>query len=369
MIESNDNTENQIVTPGQPLRISRETINHAAHALFILWLKIAATLVVAVFVVHIWTVIVLMIVTGMLVATLNPLVHLLQKWVRRAFAITVIVFTIVLTLGGLFVLMIPPLMRQVHSLIIGLPKYLTQVEAATRKMGIPLHLHGSKLDLTQQAAVVGPDTFNALFTVFGAISTVITVAILTTYLLIDGSKVAMGALGILPRHQRLPVRQMFGEIGVKVGDYMRGQMITSGLAGLFSYIFLLILKVPEPLPLAGLMAVADLIPMIGPLIAIVPAALMALTIGTRQAMIVVIGYVIYHQLESHILVPRIYGTTMKISASVILFSILIGATLMGILGALLALPVAAAIPVIYRYVVEWREREDARSGTDDRVLP
>jgi predicted PurR-regulated permease PerM len=105
------------------------------------------------------------------------------------------------------------------------------------------------------------------------------------------------------------------------------------------------------------MAVADAIPMVGPLIGTVPAVLMALTLGGPTALAVGIGYVIYHQLESHLLVPRIYGNTMKLSPSVIVIAILIGATLMGILGALLALPVAAAVPVVLRFVADWRERE------------
>jgi predicted PurR-regulated permease PerM len=85
--------------------------------------------------------------------------------------------------------------------------------------------------------------------------------------------------------------------------------------------------------------------------------LIALTRGLPTALAVLVGYVLYHQLESHVIVPRIYGDTMKLSASVIVIAILIGATLMGILGAILALPVAAAVPVVLRFVDEWRELE------------
>src|SRR6185369_3391343 len=104
-------------------------------------------------------------------------------------------------------------------------------------------------------------------------------------------------------------------IGSQVGDYVRGQLITSGLAGLFSFILLWALGVPEALALGALMAVADVIPMIGPLIGTVPAVLMAFTLGPRTALIVLVCYITYHQLESHILVPRIYGKTMKLSPS------------------------------------------------------
>jgi predicted PurR-regulated permease PerM len=157
---------------------------------------------------------------------------------------------------------------------------------------------------------------------------------------------------------------MLAEISAQVGGYMRGQLVTSALAGLFSFALLVALHVPEPLALAFVMAAADAIPMVGPLIGTVPAVLMALTLGAPTALAVGAGYVIYHLFESHVLVPRIYGNIMKLSPSVIIIAILIGATLMGILGALLALPVAAAVPVVLRYVGEWRDRE-----TEPSVAP
>lgn len=352
-----------------PIEISQETINRAGNALFVLWLKIAATLLTIRFLSLIWPVIELMIITLMLVATLNPLVRRLQKRLTRAYAISVVVFGIIVTCGSLLVLMIPLLVMQARNLLANLPHYLSQLENAAHKMGVPVRLHGSSLDLTQHATNVGPETFNALFTVFSSVSAVLTVAVLTTYLLIDGSRVSTSALGILPRHQRLPLRQMFGEIGVQVGGYMRGQLITSLQAGVFSYILLQVVGVPEALPLAVLMAIADIIPMVGPLIGTVPAVLMALTVGPSKALIVLIGYMIYHQIESHIMVPRIYGKAMKLSPSIIVFAILIGAMLMGITGALLALPAAAAVPVVYRYAQEWRQREDEQNGTQERTLP
>jgi predicted PurR-regulated permease PerM len=346
-----------------PIAIAPETIRHAGNALFVLWLKIAATLLAARLMSNIWQIVVLAIFTLMLVATLNPLVRRLQKRLTRAKAIAIVVFGIVATTGALLVLMIPPLVSQAKALVVNLPHYLSLIENATHRMGVKLNLHGSSLDLSQHAASLG-EAFDALVTVFTGIAAVLTVAVLTTYLLIDGQSAATSALGMLPRHQRLPIRQMFGEIGSQVGDYMRGQLITSVQAGVFSYILLLVLGVPEPLPLAVLMAVADVIPMIGPLVGTVPAVLMALTLGPAKAVIVLVGYVVYHQIESHIIVPRVYGRAMKLSPTVIIFSLLVGAMLMGISGALLALPAAAAAPVVFRHVQEWRQREDEHNNKD-----
>jgi predicted PurR-regulated permease PerM len=97
--------------------------------------------------------------------------------------------------------------------------------------------------------------------------------------------------------------------------------------------------------------------------------LIALTRGTPVALIVLAAFVLYHQIESHVLVPRIYGRTMSLSPSIVVIAILIGATLMGILGALLALPVAAAVPVVLRYIQEWQDREEAGQTPKGPALP
>jgi predicted PurR-regulated permease PerM len=350
------------------LVVAPDTIKDAGNTLFVLWLKIAATILAMRLLQNIWPIIELTVFTLMLVATLNPLVRRLQKHLTRAKAISIVVFGIIVTLGGLLVLMIPPLVSQARRLTINLPHYLRLIEAAIHRMGVNVNLQGSSLDLSQHASNIG-EAFDALMTVASGIAAVLTVAVLTTYLLIDGQSVASSILGMLPRHQRLPIRQMFSEIGSQVGDYMRGQLVTSVQAGIFSYILLLVLRVPEPLPLAVLMALADVIPMIGPLIGTVPAVLMALTLGPTKALIVLVGYVVYHQLESHIIVPRVYGRAMKLSPSIIVFSIMIGAMVMGIAGAMLALPAAAAAPVVFRHVQEWRQREDEHNGDLAPSLP
>jgi predicted PurR-regulated permease PerM len=305
----------------------------------------------------------------MLVATFNPLVRRLQTRLTRAGAITTVVVGCVATSAGLLALMIPPLVRQARNLMINLPSYLTEIERGARQMGLRIRLHGSGLDLSKQAATLGPDALNVLGTIFSGVTGVLTVAVLTTYLLIDGPRVATSLFRLLPRHQRLPARQMFGEIGLQVGGYMRGQLITSGLSGLFAYVLLSVCRVPEPLALAFLMAVTDAIPMIGPLVGTVPAVMMALTRGTPVALIVLAGYVLYHQVESHLLVPRIYGKTMSLSPSIIVIAILIGATLMGSLGARLALPVAAAVPVVLRTIQEGQGREEAGAPAEGKALP
>jgi predicted PurR-regulated permease PerM len=353
----------------QEVEITPETVERVGAALFVLWLKIGATLLIAWLLVLVWPVVVLFILCLMLVATFNPLVRRLQTRLTRGWAITAVVSVLVSFGAGVLILMIPPLVRQGRNLAVNLPHYLLAIENSARQMGIPLRLQGSGLDLSRRVASMGPEVLNVLGTVVGGVTGVLTVVVLTTYLLIDGPRVATSLFRLLPRSERLPIRQMFAEIGLQVGSYMRGQFITSAAAGLFSFIVLTALNVPEPLALAFLMAVSDIIPMVGPLIGTVPAVLIALTRGTPVALIVLAAFVLYHQIESHVLVPRIYGRTMSLSPSIVVIAILIGATLMGILGALLALPVAAAVPVVLRYIQEWQDREEAGQTPKGPALP
>jgi predicted PurR-regulated permease PerM len=349
------------------IALSPDSVHAAGHMLFVLWLKIAVTILGALLFIHIWPVLVLIILSLMIVATFNPVVRRLQSKLTRGWAITVVVSAAFGAVLAILAAIIPPLARQAQNLVSHFPQYLNKIEHAAKGAGIPVNLQGSKLDLTSQAARIGPDSIAYALTVFSSIMGVLTVAVLTVYLLVDGPSVASSAVGLLPKRQRLHVRRLFGEIGIQVGDYIRGQLITSVLAGIFSYVILLALGVPEPLALAFLMALFDAVPMAGPLIGTVPAVLVALTKDTTTALMVLAGYVIYHQIESHILVPRIYGKTMKLSPSIIVIAILIGATLLGILGALLALPVAAAVPVIFRFVQEWRQREDEALSEDAQL--
>jgi predicted PurR-regulated permease PerM len=128
-------------------------------------------------------------------------------------------------------------------------------------------------------------------------------------------------------------------------------------------VVLTLLRVPEALALGVLMSIADVIPLVGPLIGTLPAVLMALSRGTPPAGIVLVTYLIYFQVEGNFIVPRVYGNVLKLSPFIVLVAFLIGTTLLGMLGAVLALPVAAAIPIVARYISEWRERMDAEGST------
>jgi predicted PurR-regulated permease PerM len=172
--------------------------------------------------------------------------------------------------------------------------------------------------------------------------------VMTAYLLADGERIYDWTVRYLPHGQRMRVRQALPEISRVVSGYLLGQFLTSLLFGVFAYVVLSILGVPQPLLLAILAAVADAIPVVGVAIATVPAVLLALTVSPPVAGIVLALYLVYQQVENYVIVPRVYRGTLELHPFAVLIAVLVGAQLLGVLGVLLALPIAAAVPVIER---------------------
>jgi predicted PurR-regulated permease PerM len=181
------------------------------------------------------------------------------------------------------------------------------------------------------------------------------VVTMTAYLLVaDGERLLFWLFGYLPARQRLKVRRALPEISRVMSAYVVGQFITSALFAAFALGTCLVLGVPQAVLLALLAFVADAIPLIGATLATAPAVLLALTVSPATAAIVLVLYVAYQQVENHVIVPRVYQNTLKISSFGVLVAVAIGAQLLGIVGALIALPIAAAVPVIERI---WREEQ------------
>src|SRR5207237_4399737 len=133
-----------------------------------------------------------------------------------------------------------------------------------------------------------------------------------------------------------------GQMRDVVLAYMRGNVITSIICSVYVLAVLTALHVPLTLLLAVIAFVFDFVPVVGTIAMIVPAALLALTISPLRALIVVAAYLLYHLIENYMIIPRVYGDQMRLSTLTVILSIAIGGTLQGVIGALLALPIAAA---------------------------
>ena len=176
---------------------------------------------------------------------------------------------------------------------------------------------------------------------------ILTVA-LAFYFLIDGKRTYAWLLAYVPRRHRRKMALTMPEVSDVVRAYMQGQAITSAIAGLFALAVLSALRVPAAFPLALLVAVCDVLPILGVFISTIPAVLFALAVSPLTAAAVLVSYLLYHAFENYVIIPRVYGKRLRLSTLVVLVALVVGGTLGGVVGAVLILPFVAAYPIVER---------------------
>ncbi len=281
-----------------------------------------------------------------IVGTLSPAVSWLEaRRVRRGWSIA-IVFSALLVVTVLVVaLTVPEFLSQVSSLI--------EQEPALRA-GLVARLAGSRLTAplaealrTMQYGVVlhslGATAFTFSTRVLEFFAYSLGAVFLALYMMIDRDRLRGGLYSIVPRTHHIRLSRVMMNLETIVGGYIRGQAVTSALMAVFMFILLLACRVPNALAIAVFGGVADVLPYIGIFLTMGPAVVAALARGPVVTVIVLVLMLAYEEFESRMIVPVVYGRAMRLPSSVVLFSLITGATLLGIVGALLALPVAAAI--------------------------
>lgn len=283
---------------------------------------------------------------------LLPLVLRLHQWgPSYVVSVAIVALLLVAAIVGFFALIMPPLIDQVQNLVNNAGAYADrfqrvldhypQINRRVQELrDNPPSITGSSLPWAKVLSYgtgIASGITNAFF-----------VLILTVYFLLEGERTWRYLSRYCTPRLRYRLRRAFPEILQVVSGYMRGQLITSVLFGVFVYILLLATGVPQPLLLAVLAAILDAVPIIGVPIATIPAVLLAATVSIPTAVIVLVAYVIYQQFENYVLVPRVFRNVLQVSSISILLGILVGGQLLGVLGTLLALPITAAIPVLER---------------------
>jgi predicted PurR-regulated permease PerM len=194
---------------------------------------------------------------------------------------------------------------------------------------------------------------------------------LALYIMIDRDRLRGGLFLLVPRSHHIRLSRIMLSLETIVGGYMRGQVITSALMAIFVFILLKACGVSNALAIAVFAGVADVLPYIGAMLSVGAAVLASLSRGPDIIIIVLVLMLAYETFESRLLIPRIYGRALRLPSSAILFSLLAGSVLSGVVGALLAIPLAAAILMLIEELrvelpgqqeqaadVEIRERDD-----------
>lgn len=219
----------------------------------------------------------------------------------------------------------------------------------------------------EEAVRTAPGPGQAVGRVAGAVSTVVTsilafvtVLILTFYLLVESDSLFAGFARLFPRADRPRMQDAAQKISTKVSAWLSGQLILGGTIGLSAAIGLYLIGVPYFYVLALVAAFGELIPVVGPIFSAVPAVLVALTVSPQTALLTVLFFLLQQQVENHLLVPKVMERQVGVSAVFVIVALLVGGSLLGILGAILAVPSAAIIQVVVAEVLDERDRQQER---------
>ena len=190
------------------------------------------------------------------------------------------------------------------------------------------------------------------------ISSTVSIAIVFTlifYFCLDHVRLLTLSLELFPRNERAKLKKMLLDLSQVSGKYISGNISISLIFAATITIVMLVLGVPYALPLGVFAGVMDLLPLVGATIGAVPAILIAFSISPIKGFILMAVHIIYQQFENSILAPMVYKKTLDISQALSFLAVIIGAGLFGVVGAFIALPIAASIPVLLRY-------KDSREG-------
>jgi putative heme transporter len=308
----------------------------------------------------IWPVVLLVIVAFIFMAALLPYVELFVRWrMPRALAVLLVLLIVIIIVGGLFALVVPAMIDEFDKLRDNLPNDAQDLENFLDNFGLKVELSDRVQDIDWTSLISGQVAIDyGQRVVFGILSA-ITVIVITAYLLIDAPRMKAYLYRFIPDAREVEADRILQALGRVVGGYIRGQIITSAIIGVFTTVVLASVGVDNALAFGVLAAFADIIPLIGAFIAIVPATVGAFSESPTQAIIVVAALLVYQQFEDRFLVPRVYGATLGLPPVVVLLAVLVGAELLGIPGILLALPATAAGKVFLDYFLDQRDPKNA----------
>jgi predicted PurR-regulated permease PerM len=287
---------------------------------------------------------------------LEPVVALLHRHrIRRGLAVALVSLAGVGVVAGLMALAIPPLVNEVDKLVKEAPHYIQTLNNRSSFLGhlnhqYHLESHIKKALSNGGVSSIASGVVGAGTLVVGAVTAVLIVVILTIYFLADLPRVTKAMYRLVPRSRRARAGLLIDEMFARVGGYVLGNVITSVIAAVGTLIWLEIFGVPYPLLLSVFVGFMDLIPIVGSTVAGIIVSLVALTVSWPVALGTAVFYIVYRNLEDYLITPRVMNRTVKVSGLITVIAVLIGGTLLGVIGALVAIPVAAAIKLMVEEV-------------------
>ncbi|MEK3734984.1 MULTISPECIES: AI-2E family transporter [Paenibacillus] len=315
------------------------------------------------------TIILPIILSGILFYLLNPLVNVMEKWrIKRGWSILILYLAIAGILTVVVLAVIPVVRNQIMSLIINFPVYSEnlrqQFENLTgtelyNQIQSTINLNSEEWwgTVTQQATDILNTTWSKVGGFLGAFTevvlSIITVPFVLFYMLKDGKKLPEKLLSFLPTRSRTGALHVLQDMNHQISSFIRGQIIVSFCIGILLYIGYMIIGLDYALILAIIASFTNVVPYLGPAIAITPALIVALVTSPIMLLKMVAVWTIVQLIEGKLISPQIMGKTLKIHPITIIFVILTSGNLFGVVGVLLAVPGYAMLKVCATHIFQW----------------
>lgn len=334
------------------------------------WMKVAAGVLVVIgaarVLLAIGDVLVLVGVSLVLALGFQPAVSWFERrGLSRGWAVGLGLLAGAVVVLAFLALVLPDVIREVVELARTAPEYIAR---ATRESAFLADLN-ERFDLESRIQDVGGELPGTVLGLIGSFTALVfnslTVLVLTTYFTVNLPQMQAGVARLLGRQDREEFHQIYDESIKRVGGYVLGNMLISAIAGVTAFIVLVIIGVPFAAALAFFVALTDLIPTIGAILGAAAAALVAAFAGLPQFIATVAWFLVYQQVENYVIQPRVMGRTVQMSAPMVILAVLVGGVLLGVVGALLAIPAAAIIKILVRELVV--EERQARVAEEERA--
>lgn len=300
--------------------------------------------------------VVLLSIALMLMATLHPLVQMAERrGLSHSWSVALALLTLVLVPVLIIAALSPLIITEVQGLANSLPGIQSRIQDLLHNWGLAGRVNQAIDRANLQDRIASLAVVSAQETLTIAIET-FSVIVIAGYLLADSRRLQTALHKFVPRSSERHIEPLLEGMERVVGGYIRGQALTSAMFGVFAFVLSLALGVPDPLLMGIVAAVGDIIPVFGVPLAMVVTMFVALTQSVWQPIGVFVGYVIYGQLEGHLIVPRIYSRTVNMSPLLVIVATIVGGSLDGFIGVFIGIPVAGALKVIVDYIVAERER-------------
>ena len=321
--------------------------------------------------IQLWPVFLVLVVALLIVGTMSPSVSWMEtRRVKHTLGI-VIVFTLFFVVVILaMILTIPSLLVQASALIEQEPAFRAQLSDYLARSNLTAPIAGWLRDMKYEAisSALSTTALAISMRIFEITAYGISAIFLALYIMIDRDRLRGWLFSVVPRSHHIRLARVMMNLETIVGAYIRGQLITCLSIAIFSFVLLVICGVPNALALAVFAGLADVLPYIGAILSIAPMIIAALVRGPVVVTVILLVMLAYEEFESRVLVPRIYGRALRLPSSIVLFALLAGGTVMGILGAFLALPIAATIMMLIEELrVELPGKQERVADVDQRV--